>query len=106
MHLAFFALTFIVFYLYSNSMFTSNTRQTKGKDNSSIEDTRNTILLLRLDYLANYRYSCPSPTHRPGPRSKALLRRACTHPLPTAIRQIGALNDPLQSSPSPPSAFV
>ena len=84
-------------------MITSNTRQAKGKHNSSIEDTRNAVLLLQSDYKANCRYFCPSLKRHPGPHSKLLLHQAHIHPQPTTTQQTGELGGPLQSSPSPPS---
>ena len=66
--------------------FTSNTRQAKGENNSSIDDTRNVVLLLQTDYKANHHHSRPSPKHCLGPCSRPLLRRVRIHPLPTTTR--------------------
>ena len=107
MYLAFFALLFYhSFTSFLQAHVHSNTRQAKDKDNSSIDDTRNAVLLLQTDYKANCRYSRPSPRHHPGPRSKPLLRQVHNPLPPSTTRRTDGPDDHLQTSPSPRSTVA
>ena len=86
----------------SFSQFTQQQRN-KGIDNSSIDDTRNTVLLLQTDYKTNRRCYCPSPRRHPGPHSRLLLRRAYIPLLPSTTRRTDEPDDRLQTSPFPQS---
>ena len=94
MHPAFFALLTHSFStsippLLQDPSFSQVTQQqrNKSKDNSSIDDTRNAVLLLQTDYKANRHYYRPSPRCRPGPRNRLLLRRAHIPLLPSTTRR-------------------
>ena len=113
MHLAFFALlthslSTSIPPLLQDPSFSQVTQQqrNKGKDNSSIDDTRNTVLLLQTDYKANRRYYRPSPRRHFGPRNRLLLRRAHIPLLPSTTRRTDEPDDRLQTSPSPQSTIA
>ena len=107
MHPAFFALlTHSLFHFYtppllqdpSSSQVTQQQRN-KGKDNSSIDNTRNAVLLLQTDYKANHHYYRPSPRRHPGPHNRLLLRQAHTPLLPSTTRRTDEPDNRLQTSP-------
>ena len=81
-------------------------QRNKGEDNSSIDDTRNAVLLLQADYKANHRCFHPSPRRRPGPRSRQLLRRVHIPLLPSTTRRTDEPDNRLQTSLAPQSTAV